>query len=67
MKQAINTLRFKKTNHEKFTISMEIDGVTYEAKTDNSDAIDAAFDEEQQPEARLELVHEILNANEIQI
>jgi hypothetical protein len=75
MKNLIETLRSKKTGYGHFSISIEMDGQEFKTTTTNTMAIDAAFDDEDNPgayyesreEAQEALVNEILRANEIEL
>jgi hypothetical protein len=79
METLAKTLRRTKTGYGHFTISIEIDGVEYNATTTNTMAIDAAFDEnyndednsgrffETREEAQNALINEIIYANDLSI
>ena len=79
MENLIETLRKTKTGYGHFSISIEIDGEEFSKTTTNTLAIDAAFDIyyddednseryfESREEAQIELVNEVLRANEINL
>lgn len=80
MEDLIKTLRSERASgYGHFFISIEINGEVYKKKTNNTMAIDCAFDEyyddednsgryfENRQEAQMELVNEILRANEIEL
>lgn len=79
MKAIFDTLRKKQTGYGKFEVSIEIDNVTYKIHTNNTMAIDAAFDDDYnddenlgryyvtQEEAQASLVNDIINQNDLEI
>ena len=74
-----DTLRKKQTGYGKFEVSIEIENVTYKIHTNNTMAIDAAFDDDYnddenlgryyvtQEEAQASLVYDIINQNDLEI
>ena len=80
MKELIKTLSHKKTGFGHFEISIVIDGKNFDTTTNDTMAIDAAFDEsyddqenneerwfESRSEAQEVLVNEILAANQLSL
>jgi hypothetical protein len=75
MKAILNTLRKKKVSYGRFEISIEVDNVIYKTSTNNTMAIDAAFDDDYddennlgryyvvQFEAQASLINEIIKNN----
>ena len=79
MKAILNTLSKKQVGYGKFEVSMEFENVTYKIITNNTMAIDAAFDNDyndvddlgryyvSQEEAQASLVNDIINHNDLEI
>jgi hypothetical protein len=79
MKAILNTLRKKQTGYGRFEVSIEFDNVTYKISTNNTMAIDAAFDDDYndennlgryyvtQEEAQASLANDIINHNDLPI
>jgi hypothetical protein len=53
MDAILNTLRKKQTGYGRFEVSIEIENVTYKISTNNTMAIDAAFDDDYNDENNL--------------
>lgn len=79
MKAILNTLSKKQVGYGKFEVSMEFENVTYKIITNNTMAIDAAFDNDyndvddlgryyvSQEEAQASLANDIINHNDLEI
>ena len=79
MKAILNTLSKRQVGYGKFEVSMEFENVTYKIITNNTMAIDAAFDNNYndvddlgryyvtQEEAQASLVNDIINHNDLEI
>lgn len=79
MKAILNTLSKRQVGYGKFEVSMEFENVTYKIITNNTMAIDAAFDNDyndvddlgryyvSQEEAQASLVNDIINHNDLEI
>ena len=80
MNELIKTLSHKKTGFGHFEIAIVIDGKNFDTTTNDTMAIDAAFDEcyddqnnneerwfENRSEAQEQLVNEILEANQLEL
>lgn len=79
MKAILNTLSKRQVGYGKFEVSMEFENVTYKIITNNTMAIDAAFDNDyndiddlgryyvSQEEAQASLANDIINHNDLEI
>jgi hypothetical protein len=79
MKAILDTLRKKQTGYGIFEVSIEFENVTYKISTNNTMAIDAAFDDDYnddnnlgryyvtQEEAQASLANDIINHYDLEI
>jgi hypothetical protein len=79
MKAILNTLRKKNVSYGRFEVSIEFEGVIYKSSTNNTLAINAAFDDDYddennlgryyvtQFEAQASLINDIINENGLEI